>query len=109
MTELEYIENGMRLRRQKELAGVRAENCLMRFYWNNATGRQVAVRFYRRRGGKSRAQAVFESFNGHPVKLEALYQKFPGAPPEGLRSTVRELVLSQRLSRVGKGVYQRNQ
>lgn len=99
MTELEYIENAMRLRQHKELSAVRCENALMHYY-----GATIPIKFNSVRGGKPLTQRVYECHNGHPMRLDEVAVKLPGVPRDRLRTARTELVERGILRRVAKGV-----
>ncbi len=94
MTELDYIENGMRLRRSKELGAVRAENVLMRL----AMSRQC----------RSLMSSVENVFNGHPLSRDEVCAMFPLTPRPQVLASIAALKQDGRLLSVKRGVYQKS-
>lgn len=95
MTELEYIEEGMRRRNSGENAAVRAENVLMRFYCRKDEGRKP----------KSLMKRVENVFNGKPMTTDEVWKLFPEEPRERISMNLCALRQDGRLLGLGVGVF----
>jgi hypothetical protein len=107
MTEFDYIAEGHRRMRKRELAAVRAENVLIRFYHPGLSlkrekpAKVVTVR------PPTMKERVAACFNGHPISRQEVFALLPGERSSTVRSALCELKAEGEIESVRYGVYQR--
>lgn len=105
MNEFDYLAEGHRRMRARELSGVRAENVLLRIYLGRRATDATMARVERQRSPRVTFLSRVESqFNGHPLKLDEV---LPGEDRQRVRFAVHNLAKRKRLEQVSYGVYQR--
>jgi hypothetical protein len=107
MSAFEHMAEWQRLKQRRELAAVRAENVLIRFYHPGLSlkrekpAKLVTVR------PPTMKERVAACFNGHPISRQEVFALLPGEPWSTVRSALCELKAEGEIESVRYGVYQR--